>query len=127
MPDRLIFTALPTRLELVDPGNYNVHLSVFISPRLEPNGQLDTVANRFGGYDNFTQFINNVIWDIEFDGITTYPGVTVESAAALGYREVGRVDSRLPGPKGNVEVFLLLEAGSETPAGASDGPRRDRR
>lgn len=32
-----------------------------------------------------------------------------ESAAALGYRETGRCESRLPGPKGNREVFLRLE------------------
>jgi 23S rRNA (cytidine1920-2'-O)/16S rRNA (cytidine1409-2'-O)-methyltransferase len=32
-----------------------------------------------------------------------------EAAAALGYREGGRRDSRLAGPKGNREVFLWLE------------------
>jgi 23S rRNA (cytidine1920-2'-O)/16S rRNA (cytidine1409-2'-O)-methyltransferase len=31
------------------------------------------------------------------------------SAEALGWRERGRVDSRIAGPKGNREVFLLLE------------------
>jgi 23S rRNA (cytidine1920-2'-O)/16S rRNA (cytidine1409-2'-O)-methyltransferase len=31
------------------------------------------------------------------------------SAEALGWRERGRVDSRVAGPKGNREVFLLLE------------------
>jgi 23S rRNA (cytidine1920-2'-O)/16S rRNA (cytidine1409-2'-O)-methyltransferase len=30
-------------------------------------------------------------------------------AATLGYREAGRSESRLPGPRGNREVFLLLE------------------
>jgi 23S rRNA (cytidine1920-2'-O)/16S rRNA (cytidine1409-2'-O)-methyltransferase len=32
-----------------------------------------------------------------------------EAARALGYRELGRVDSRLAGPKGNREIFLWLE------------------
>ena len=32
-----------------------------------------------------------------------------EAAATLGYRESGRRDSRLAGPKGNREVFLWLE------------------
>jgi 23S rRNA (cytidine1920-2'-O)/16S rRNA (cytidine1409-2'-O)-methyltransferase len=32
-----------------------------------------------------------------------------QAAARLGYRERGRCESRLPGPKGNREVFLLLE------------------
>ncbi len=35
-----------------------------------------------------------------------------ETAAALGYREAGRADSRLAGPKGNREIFLLLEPGN---------------
>jgi len=39
-----------------------------------------------------------------------------EAAEALGYRELRRVDSRLPGPKGNVEIFLLLEAGAADPS-----------
>jgi 23S rRNA (cytidine1920-2'-O)/16S rRNA (cytidine1409-2'-O)-methyltransferase len=34
----------------------------------------------------------------------------VEAAAALGYREVARADSRLAGPKGNREVFVHLRA-----------------
>ena len=34
-----------------------------------------------------------------------------ETAAELGYREAGRADSRLAGPKGNREIFLLLEPG----------------
>ena len=29
-------------------------------------------------------------------------------AAALGWRAAGRVDSRLPGPRGNLEIFLWL-------------------
>jgi len=32
-----------------------------------------------------------------------------ETAEALGWREVARVDSRVAGPKGNREVFLLLD------------------
>jgi 23S rRNA (cytidine1920-2'-O)/16S rRNA (cytidine1409-2'-O)-methyltransferase len=44
------------------------------------------------------------------------------AARALGYRERGRADSRLPGPKGNREVFLWLAPGGEAPAGA-DGER----
>ncbi len=31
-----------------------------------------------------------------------------DRAAALGWREAGRCDSRLPGPKGNREIFLWL-------------------
>lgn len=39
-------------------------------------------------------------------------------AAGLGHREVGRADSRLPGPKGNREIFLLLEpVAAEAPGG----------
>jgi predicted rRNA methylase YqxC with S4 and FtsJ domains len=34
-------------------------------------------------------------------------GVAAE-AARHGFREVGRVDSALPGPKGNREIFLRL-------------------
>jgi 23S rRNA (cytidine1920-2'-O)/16S rRNA (cytidine1409-2'-O)-methyltransferase len=33
-------------------------------------------------------------------------------AAGLGYREAGRADSRLPGPKGNREIFLHLLPGT---------------
>ncbi len=33
----------------------------------------------------------------------------VRAAEALGYRETGRVDCRVPGPKGNVEIFVHLE------------------
>ena len=32
-----------------------------------------------------------------------------EAAASLGFQERGRADSRLAGPKGNREIFLLLE------------------
>ncbi len=32
-----------------------------------------------------------------------------EAAEALGLRCIGQVDSTLPGPKGNIEIFLLLE------------------
>ncbi len=39
------------------------------------------------------------------------------AAVAMGYRERGRVDSRLPGPKGNREVFLYLFASGEAKAG----------
>lgn len=31
-----------------------------------------------------------------------------EAASVLGYREVGRADARLPGPKGNREIFVHL-------------------
>jgi 23S rRNA (cytidine1920-2'-O)/16S rRNA (cytidine1409-2'-O)-methyltransferase len=42
-----------------------------------------------------------------------------EAAAALGWLERGRADSRLPGPKGNVEIFLRLcgEGAEETGEG----------
>jgi 23S rRNA (cytidine1920-2'-O)/16S rRNA (cytidine1409-2'-O)-methyltransferase len=33
------------------------------------------------------------------------------AARELGYRELGRADSRLPGPKGNREIFLWLRPG----------------
>ena len=32
-----------------------------------------------------------------------------ECAEGLGYRELARVDSRIPGPKGNREIFLWME------------------
>jgi 23S rRNA (cytidine1920-2'-O)/16S rRNA (cytidine1409-2'-O)-methyltransferase len=32
----------------------------------------------------------------------------VEAAIALGRREIGRVDSRVPGPKGNREIFVRI-------------------
>jgi len=32
----------------------------------------------------------------------------VQAAEALGYREMARVDCRVPGPKGNVEIFVHL-------------------
>ncbi len=38
-----------------------------------------------------------------------------EAAAGHGHRERGRADSRLPGPKGNLEIFLWLAAGSKAP------------
>ncbi len=38
------------------------------------------------------------------------------SAEALGYRQEGQADSRLPGPKGNREIFLWLRA-TESPQG----------
>ena len=47
----------------------------------------------------------------------------------LGRRELGRVDSRLPGPRGNREIFLRVSArgaDGEAPAGAS-GARQVRR
>ena len=44
-----------------------------------------------------------------------------EAAAALGYRELGRAESRLPGPKGNREIFVQLEPRSaETRAIAAE-------
>jgi 23S rRNA (cytidine1920-2'-O)/16S rRNA (cytidine1409-2'-O)-methyltransferase len=44
------------------------------------------------------------------DGLRTAAVDAVAGAAgALGYRERGRADSRLPGPRGNREVFLWLE------------------
>jgi 23S rRNA (cytidine1920-2'-O)/16S rRNA (cytidine1409-2'-O)-methyltransferase len=36
-------------------------------------------------------------------------------AESLGYRLEGQADSRLPGPKGNREIFLWLRAGSPPP------------
>jgi 23S rRNA (cytidine1920-2'-O)/16S rRNA (cytidine1409-2'-O)-methyltransferase len=38
-----------------------------------------------------------------------------EAAAALGLRERGRADSRLAGPKGNVEIFLHLRPDAADP------------
>ncbi len=35
-----------------------------------------------------------------------------DAARGLGYREAGRCESRLAGPKGNREIFLLLESAS---------------
>jgi len=35
-----------------------------------------------------------------------------DCAESLGYRLEGRVDSRIPGPKGNLEIFLWLRPGS---------------
>lgn len=40
-----------------------------------------------------------------------------EAAAALGYQEAGRAESRLAGPKGNREIFLLLEPRGSDPCG----------
>jgi 23S rRNA (cytidine1920-2'-O)/16S rRNA (cytidine1409-2'-O)-methyltransferase len=40
-------------------------------------------------------------------------------AEAEGYRVAGRADSRVEGPKGNREIFLLLEPGGETPPEAT--------
>lgn len=37
--------------------------------------------------------------------------MVAEAAIALGWKELGRADSALAGPKGNVEVFLLLGEG----------------
>ena len=42
-------------------------------------------------------------------------------AESLGYRLQGQVDSRLPGPKGNREIFLWLRAGP-SPSGEQSGP-----
>ena len=39
------------------------------------------------------------------------------AARELGYREADRVDSRLPGPKGNREIFLWLAPKSAQPVG----------
>lgn len=46
-----------------------------------------------------------------------------EAALALGLREQGRTDSRLPGPKGNVEIFLHLR---EDPADGEGSGGRER-
>lgn len=35
------------------------------------------------------------------------------AAAALGRRQLGRVDSRVPGPKGNREIFLWISGGQD--------------
>lgn len=40
-------------------------------------------------------------------------------AATLGWAEVGRVDSSLPGPKGNRELFLHLKPSGASPDGSS--------
>jgi len=45
-------------------------------------------------------------------------GRVAEAARALGLRERGGCDSVLPGPKGNVEHFLLLEAPDSCAEGA---------
>jgi len=41
----------------------------------------------------------------------------VEAARREGYREVARADSRLSGPKGNLEIFLLLRATDQDRSG----------
>jgi len=41
----------------------------------------------------------------------------VLAAAALGYHEVARVDCRVPGPKGNVEIFVHLARSAHARAG----------
>jgi 23S rRNA (cytidine1920-2'-O)/16S rRNA (cytidine1409-2'-O)-methyltransferase len=46
-----------------------------------------------------------------------------EAAAALGWRECGRADSRLPGPKGNVEIFLRLRGKGAEETGEGLGVR----
>jgi len=45
-----------------------------------------------------------------------------QAAAAAGLAEVGRLDSVLPGPKGNREIFLLLARCSLSPDPASPCP-----
>jgi 23S rRNA (cytidine1920-2'-O)/16S rRNA (cytidine1409-2'-O)-methyltransferase len=47
----------------------------------------------------------------------------VQAAASLGLSERGRVDSSLPGPKGNREIVLWLRA--EPPAGGHVAPAHD--
>jgi 23S rRNA (cytidine1920-2'-O)/16S rRNA (cytidine1409-2'-O)-methyltransferase len=50
----------------------------------------------------------------------------VAAARALGWAEAGRAESRLPGPKGNREVFVrLVPAGSAAGAGEAIGPGRE--
>ena len=44
-----------------------------------------------------------------------------EAASALGYAEAGRADSRLAGPKGNVEIFLWLRPLRASAASSSGG------
>jgi 23S rRNA (cytidine1920-2'-O)/16S rRNA (cytidine1409-2'-O)-methyltransferase len=41
-----------------------------------------------------------------------------QAAEALGYEALGQADSRLPGPKGNREIFLRLR-----PRGVKVGPK----
>lgn len=43
-------------------------------------------------------------------------------AARWGHREVGRCESRIPGPKGNREIFLWLEPAAAAAAGAAGSP-----
>jgi 23S rRNA (cytidine1920-2'-O)/16S rRNA (cytidine1409-2'-O)-methyltransferase len=51
---------------------------------------------------------------------TSAADAVAAAAAALGHREVGRADSRLAGPRGNREIFLLLApAPADAPPGRS--------
>ena len=42
------------------------------------------------------------------------------AAADLGYRERARVDARLAGPKGNVEIFVWLASPAASTGDAAD-------
>jgi 23S rRNA (cytidine1920-2'-O)/16S rRNA (cytidine1409-2'-O)-methyltransferase len=44
------------------------------------------------------------------------------AAAELGWREAGRAESRLAGPKGNREIFLLLKPRLDEPHPVSNSP-----
>ena len=49
--------------------------------------------------------------DLRFDALGLCDDLR-RAAEELGWSEVARVDSRVAGPKGNREVFLLLDAAS---------------
>lgn len=56
-------------------GANTLRMSVFISPRLEPDGTLGTVPQRFAGRDNFTEFVSSLIFSIEFEGVLSQTAV----------------------------------------------------
>lgn len=72
MPDSLIVTALPLRTVTDVSGGIELQLSAFVSPRLEPNGTLATVATRFGGYDSLTARMDASVWSVQFEGVSSH-------------------------------------------------------
>lgn len=75
MPDRFIFTALPRRITPgAITGTFDASLSVFAAPRLDPGPSLGSVATRFGGFANMTEWLAQLIFTVEFDGVQSLPG-----------------------------------------------------
>ncbi|MGD8863424.1 MAG: hypothetical protein PVI30_25645 [Myxococcales bacterium] len=80
MPDRVIFTALPRRIAPGSTaGTFEFQLSVFVSPRLDPGPTLDAVATRFGGFDNMTTWLQQLLFAVEFEGVQTQPGAVAST------------------------------------------------